>query len=176
VLLQMEEHVNNYKMKKMKKNIIVLIFIMLIISCKEDKNILKGEILLKGIDIANLYHFPDSITNKIIKKLDSIESLKNKKIKINDSSNDYFFKLKKYNLLKSPYVYVYTGPRDNDFKVVFLDSKEYEKIKKFDYNYLIQNHKKVNLELKIKKIEGYILYSNKIIYFHEENGYSRTYK
>lgn len=58
---------------------------------------------------------------------------------------------------------------NGETKQIFLNKREYEKIKNFTLDYLLTNHKKVTLELELKRKDS-ILYSDAIISIQESEG------
>jgi radical SAM superfamily enzyme YgiQ (UPF0313 family) len=153
----------------MKKFLVILISLFLF-SCNSKTKIIKGDLYFKIIDLTS----PEGISEEQAKKLeiiiDSSNSSKNKNLE-DQSIIEYFKVIKKHNLLRSPYIKLKLG--EKDFKTIFLNKKEYKKLKKYTLDYLSKNHTKLEVELKIQEIEKDIFYSDKIINLKEVIG--KTY-
>ena len=80
---------------------------------------------------------------------------------------DYYKKVIKHDLLKNPYLQLET---EEGIKKVYLNSKEYEKIKDFKLLELQEKSKKVTIELNAKELEKDLFYSEEIILIQEVDG------
>ena len=73
----------------------------------------------------------------------------------------------KHDLLKNPYLQLET---EDGVKKVYLNSKEYEKIKHLKLSDLQEKSKKVTIELNAKELEKDLFYSEDIISIQEVDG------
>lgn len=80
---------------------------------------------------------------------------------------DYYKNVIKHDLLKNPYLQLET---EDGVKKVYLNSKEYDKIKNFKLSDLQEKSKKVTIELNAKELEKDLFYSEEIISIQEVDG------
>lgn len=148
--------------KNMKTKILILFMLSIVsFSCKKEI-LIKGNLYFKLINLTS----PSGLTNeqalnieKIINSMPSDE--KNKELV------DYYKKVIKHNLLKNPYLQLET---EDGIKKVYLNSKEYEKIKHLKLSDLQEKSKKVTIELNAKELEKDLFYSEDIISIQEVDG------
>ncbi len=155
----------------MLKNLLLLLTVLIVISCQDTIEKGKGELCFKLINFMSTDGFPEEQALLIEKSLDSLK-------KTNTVSSDklmiYFSKLSENKLLRLPNIKVKFG--DSDIKTIFLDLKQFEKIKKYSLTYLNKNHKKLELELEFKKLETDIYFSDKILTLKEVEGVTQSSK
>ena len=134
---------------------------ILLFSCKQSEN-LKGNLYFKLINLTSPSGLKDEQALHIEKMINSMSSdEKNKELV------DYYKKVIKHDLLKNPYLQLET---EEGIKKVYLNSKEYEKIKDFKLLELQEKSKKVTIELNAKELEKDLFYSEEIILIQEVDG------
>lgn len=130
-------------------------------SCTREIQI-KGDLYFKLINLTS----PSGLTNEealnIEKIINSMDSDKKNKEFI-----DYYKNVIKHDLLKNPYLQLET---EDGIKKVYLNSKEYDKIKNFKLSDLQKKSKKVTIELNAKELEKDLFYSENIISIKEVDG------
>ena len=130
-------------------------------SCKQSES-LKGNLYFKLINLTLPSGLTDEQALHIEKMINSMSSdEKNKELV------DYYKKVIKHDLLKNPYLQLET---EEGIKKVYLNSKEYEKIKDFKLLELQEKSKKVTIELNAKELEKDLFYSEEIILIQEVDG------
>ena len=144
----------------MRSTLLFLISILLF-SCKQSEN-LKGNLYFKLINLTSPSGLTDEQALHVEKMINSMSSdEKNKELV------DYYKKVIKHDLLKNPYLQLET---EEGIKKVYLNSKEYEKIKDFKLLELQEKSKKVTIELNAKELEKDLFYSEEIILIQEVDG------
>ena len=134
---------------------------ILLFSCKQSEN-LKGNLYFKLINLTSPSGLTDEQALHVEKMINSMSSdEKNKELV------DYYKKVIKHDLLKNPYLQLET---EEGIKKVYLNSKEYEKIKDFKLLELQEKSKKVIIELNAKELENDLFYSEEIILIQEVDG------
>ena len=134
---------------------------ILLFSCKQSEN-LKGNLYFKLINLTLPSGLTDEQALHIEQMINSMSSdEKNKELV------DYYKKVIKHDLLKNPYLQLET---EEGIKKVYLNSKEYEKIKDFKLLELQEKSKKVIIELNAKELENDLFYSEEIILIQEVDG------
>ncbi len=134
---------------------------ILLFSCKQSEN-LKGNLYFKLINLTSPSGLTDEQALHVEKMINSMSSdEKNKELV------DYYKKVIKHDLLKNPYLQLET---EEGIKKVYLNSKEYEKIKDFKLLELQEKSKKVTIELNAKELEKDLFYSEEIILIQEVDG------
>lgn len=144
----------------MRSSLLFLIAILLF-SCKRSES-LKGDLYFKLIDLTS----PSGITNKEALNIENIINSMSSEEK-NKELVDYYKKVIKHDLLKNPYLQLET---EDGIKKVYLNSKEYDKIKRFKLSELQEKSKKVTIELNAKELEKDLFYSEEIILIQEVDG------
>ncbi len=159
MLLQTLELVIN---KNMKTKILILFMLSIVsFSCKKEV-IIKGDLYFKLINLTSPVGLTDEQALNIEKTINSIAlDEKNKELV------DYYKNVIKHNLLKNPYLQLET---EVGIKKVYLNSKEYDKIKNFKLSDLQNKSKKVVVELKANEIEKDLFYSEEIVSIQEVEG------
>lgn len=144
------------------KKIILIFSITFLISCNSKKETIKGDLYFKLVNIISSEGMSDQEVEQLKQTLHNLE---------NDTEEKelftYFKKLDDQKLLGLPHIMLKES--DGEPKQIFISKKEYEKIKKFTFDYLKTNHKKVTLELELKSRDG-IFYSDNIIDIKESDG------
>lgn len=159
MLPQILELVTN---KNMKTKVLILFILSLFsFSCKKE-NIIKGDLYFKLIDLTSPSGLTDEQALNIEKIINSIDSDEKNKEFI-----DYYKNVIKHDLLKNPYLQLETK---DGIKKVYLNSKEYDKIKHFKLSDLQEKSKKVTIELNAKELEKDLFYSEEIFSIQEVEG------
>lgn len=106
---------------------------------------IKGELHFKLFSLGSYYEIPDSIIQKFESMIDSLKGLEN--ISAQDLQLIEMVEvLKENDLINKPFFHLKVD--SNQIVTVYLNEKEYEKVKKFDRQDLINENKKVNISLK----------------------------
>ena len=134
---------------------------ILLFSCKQSEN-LKGNLYFKLINLTS----PSGLTDEQALNIENIINSMSSDEK-NKELVDYYKKVIKHDLLKNPYLQLET---EEGIKKVYLNSKEYEKIKDFKLLELQEKSKKVTIELNAKELEKDLFYSEEIILIQEVDG------
>lgn len=137
-----------------------LSIVIILLACNENSQNIKGYLYIKLIDFPSFYDTSDANFKEFKKTIDKIryqESIS----KNEQDLVDYYYKLEKLNLLKTPFIKIKT--KENNIKKIFLNPREYEKVKKFTWGDLTSKKKKVSLELKIIELDSSLYYSDEII-------------
>ena len=142
----------------MKNVTLILIIGLLVLSCSKNNKEFEGELYFKLIDIGNFYGADEKTIENLETSFDSIRRSKTA------GKNELEFiriidKLKANNLLKSPWINLKT---ETEFIKIFLTESEYEKLKPFDRNTLITDHKKVRLKIEVIELDSGIYFSDRI--------------
>lgn len=145
------------------KNILIALFFLLF-SCKE-KNTISGDLAFKLVNFTPQKGFEKKEAQKIVKYIDSIERNPNSN---KDSIFLYLKTLKDNNLLECPQIKLKLK-NDSTFKTVFMTKNEFQKIEKYDLNYL-KSDKKIELVLQVSKIADEIYYCDEILSINETSG------
>ena len=128
------------------KKFILLFIALFFISCSPKDRIMEGDLAFKSVEVFNYYKLDQKNINKREKILDSIRQIKN------PSSNDLhilesFDNLKKYKVIKSPWVRV----KFNDsVRIVYFEESVYKLLKPYVSHDLVDNNKKVTLKMNIE--------------------------
>lgn len=136
-----------------------IVLLLIVFSCSKKSEVLEGDLSFKLIEFVSFYGKKDFDIKNFEKQIDSLRFSKN------TSKQDLEFieaidKLKKNNLLQSPWFYLKT--KDSIIKI-FLSENDYDKIKKFSKDDLIKANKKVKLKLDLELKDKEIYVCNKII-------------
>ena len=142
------------------KNLIYFIIISCLLSCNSKHEKIKGDLFFKLVNISS----PSGMSPEEISKIENM--LENVK-KSDDELIAYLKNLKSNNVLGNPYLQLKIG---DDIKTVFITHKEFQKISTYTLKDLQQQNKKVEIELKVKKLEKGIFFSNEIISIKEVDG------
>ncbi|MCW1146698.1 hypothetical protein [Flavobacterium lacisediminis] len=143
------------------RNSLLFLIAILLFSCKESEN-LKGDLYFKLIDLTSPSGLTDNQALNIEKIINSMDTDEKNKEFI-----DYYKNVIKHDLLKNPYLQLET---EDGIKKVYLNSKEYNKIKHFKLSELQEKSKKVTIELNAKELEKDLFYSEEIISIKEVDG------
>ncbi len=149
----------------MRSSLLFLIAILLF-SCKQSES-LKGDLYFKLIDLTSPIGLTDEQALNVEKWIDSMDLDYVKLSEGNKKLVDYYKNVIKHNLLKNPYLQLET---EDGIKKVYLNSKEYDKIKDFKLLDLKEKSKKVIIELNAKELENDLFYSEEIILIQEVDG------
>jgi len=126
---------------------------------------IEGELYFKLIEFGSFYGVEDSIIQKFQMELDKIDS---------DSSStdqfisDYYKILNANDLIKTPHFKVIID--SIQILQVFIDEKQYRKLKNYNHWILEKENKKVLLKLQGKMINEYIFKCNKILELQKVEG------
>ena len=143
------------------KSTLLFFLTILLFSCKQSEN-LKGNLYFKLINLTS----PSGLTDEQALNIENIINSMSSDEK-NKELVDYYKKVIKHDLLKNPYLQLET---EEGIKKVYLNSKEYEKIKDFKLLELQEKSKKVIIELNAKELENDLFYSEEIILIQEVDG------
>jgi len=143
------------------KSTLLFFLTILLFSCKQSEN-LKGNLYFKLINLTS----PSGLTDEQALNIENIINSMSSDEK-NKELVDYYKKVIKHNLLKNPYLQLET---EDGVKKVYLNSKEYEKIKHLKLSDLQEKSKKVTIELNAKELEKDLFYSEDIISIQEVDG------
>ncbi|TAF11944.1 MAG: hypothetical protein EAZ75_03025 [Flavobacteriia bacterium] len=149
----------------MRSSLLFLIAILLF-SCQQSES-LKGDLYFKLIDLTSPIGLTDEQALNVEKWIDSMDLDYVKLSEGNKKLVDYYKNVIKHNLLKNPYLQLET---EDGIKKVYLNSKEYEKIKHLKLSDLQEKSKKVTIELNAKELEKDLFYSEDIISIQEVDG------
>ena len=139
-----------------------ILLITLLISCKEIKyQKIKADLTFQSISFANAYGANDKQYLKLTKDIENVLNGSKNSDKETLKLYKHFSKLKKHNLLKSPYIFL-SLERDSVI-TVFLSEKEYQKVKNIKHIDLLKKNKKVIIELDLEEKDSSVYYSNNII-------------
>ena len=155
-------------MKKIK----LFFFVFIFISCSQKEKIIEGDLAFKSVDISNYYGLDQKSIDKFEKELDSMRQIKN------PSANDvsvlnYFDALKKYNVIKSPWIRLKIK---DSIRKVYLKENDFKKLKNYNSNDLILNNKNVALKMNIETRGNKIYYCKELISVKEVYGETYTSK
>ena len=143
------------------KSTLLFFLTILLFSCKQSEN-LKGNLYFKLINLTS----PSGLTDEQALNIENIINSMSSDEK-NKELVDYYKKAIKHDLLKNPYLQLET---EDGVKKVYLNSKEYEKIKHLKLSDLQEKSKKVTIELNAKELEKDLFYSEDIISIQEVDG------
>ena len=143
------------------KSTLLFFLTILLFSCKQSEN-LKGNLYFKLINLTS----PSGLTDEQALNIENIINSMSSDEK-NKELVDYYKKVIKHDLLKNPYLQLET---EGGIKKVYLNSKEYDKIKHFELSYLQEKSKKVVVELNANELEKDLFYSEEIISIQEVDG------
>src|SRR5690554_4475537 len=150
----------------MKKLILLLITIFILISCNSNTEIISGDLYFKQVDWLNYYRENDSNKQEIQELFQAIKANSSLSITEEKMVNQYG-KLEKLNLLDTPYIRIKT---EKDVKVVFMTEKDFEKVREYNLQDLLETNQKVNLKLEVEKVDADFFMCKKIIEFHKVSG------
>ena len=165
----------------MKKiNILIGLCLLIVVSCqtkidnKNDQSVesqeIEGELYFKLIRMGSFYDVPDSTINKFESMMDSLNSKEN--ISEQDQKLIETIKvLKENNLIKKPSFQLKID--SVQIVTVYVSEDEYEKVKQFDRQKLINENKKVDISLKGQIIEEGIIDCYEILSTEKVDG--KTY-
>ena len=138
------------------KNLFFIIITFILLSCvstKEEtqRQVIKGDLYYKWLNLVNFYNVPDSIYQKFQTHLDTVgmEGLK----KEDQKAFDHISFLTKNNLLKTPFIYIKSIDTAIGVSTIFIDSTLYRPLTTLNYKELIKNEEKVYLELEVKALK-----------------------
>lgn len=136
------------------KRLLNLLLILSIFSC-EQKETTKADLSFKLISWGSFYGVEPEQIEKFEKNFDRIRKNPNAK-KQDKELNDFFLRLKDNGLFTSPYINLRIG--NDSTLVVYLSESEYNKVKDFNHNDLLQRNKKSGVRVRYnKKRRGHLL-------------------
>ena len=143
-----------------------LILSFFIIACNSKNETFEGDLFFKFVEFGSFYGADDSSIKTIEMKMDSIRLNKNA------SEEDlkviaFINKLKKNNLLKSPWINLKV--KDSVIKV-YLNQTDYQKLEKYKYKDLKRRNKKIKLKLDVELKDSELYFCNKILSMEEVDG------
>ena len=147
-------------------------FIFILISCSRKEKTIEGDIAFKTVDFSNYYGLNQNRIDKFDIIIDSMRKIKNPS---NDDLSfiNYMDNLKKYNLIKSPYIRLKTK---DSIILVYLKDNDFEKVKNYNSNDLILKNKKIALKMNIEIRGDKIYYCRELISVKEIEGETYTNK
>ncbi len=138
-------------------------------SCKsfnQNNQFIEGHLYYSWLRIGSFYNQPDSIIKKVTAYADTVN------YKLLDSNDLRFFKmyktLKAQNLLYSPYVDLMLN--DNSIIKIYLSDKDYEKIKIYRWQELIDTKKKIKIKAAVKDLGTGMVFCTNLMSINEVNG------
>ena len=150
----------------MKKKGLLLIIAIIVISCSSGTETINGDLYFKRIDFVNYYDANDSEKENIKNLIKSIRQNNSKTIE-EEKLIKHFDILESLNLLESPYIRIKT---DKEVKLVFMNKENFEKVKDFKLQNLLENNKKVNLKLEVERKDSGVFLCKKIVEIQEISG------
>lgn len=150
----------------MSKLFLLLITIFILVSCNSNTEIISGDLYFKQVDWLNYYGANDGNKQEVqeliraLKENNSLSVTEEKIVKQHD-------KLEKLNLLESPYVRIKT---EKDVKVVFMTEDDFEKVKEYRLQDLLESNQKVSLKLEVEKVDADFFMCKKIIQLLKVSG------
>ena len=128
-----------------------------------EREIIEGDLAFKSVDFFNYYNLDQKRIDKWEKVLDSMRQIKN------PSTNDvsvlnYFDALKKYNVIKFPWIRIKIK---DSIRKVYLKENDFEKLKNYNSNDLILNNRKVVLKMNIERRGDKFYYCKELIFVKE---------
>jgi hypothetical protein len=150
----------------MKKLILLLITIFILISCNSNTEIISGDLYFKQVDWLNYYRENDSNKQEIQELFQAIKANSSLSITEEKMVNQYG-KLEKLNLLDTPYIRIKT---EKDVKVVFMTEEDFEKVREYNLQDLLETNQKVNLKLEVEEVDTDFFMCKQIIEFYKVSG------
>jgi len=150
----------------MSKLFLLLITIFILVSCNSNTEIISGDLYFKQVDWLNYYGANDGDKQEVqeliraLKENNSLRVTEEKIVKQHD-------KLEKLNLLESPYVRIKT---EKDVKVVFMTEEDFEKVREYNLQDLLETNQKVNLKLEVEEVDTDFFMCKQIIEFYKVSG------
>jgi len=152
------------------KNTILGLCLLLVASCQlqpKDKidqasasQEIQGELYFKFISLGSFHDFPDSSISKLESMIDSLSREKN--LSEQDQKLLRTINILKDNkLIRKPYFQLKID--STRFLTVYVSEEEYEKVKQFDRQELINENKKIDISLKGRIIEEGIVDCSEIL-------------
>jgi|SaaInlV_125m_DNA_1040241.scaffolds.fasta_scaffold78530_2 hypothetical protein len=147
------------------KNLFYIIIASILFSCasiKEDtkRQVIKGDLYYKWLNLVNFYNIPDSIYQKFQSHLDTtgLDGLKKEDPK---AFKQVSFLIQN-NLLKTPFIHLITNDTTIGVATIFIDSTLYQPLTKFNYKELIKNKEKIQLEIEVQELKPKVFKTIKI--------------
>jgi hypothetical protein len=138
------------------KNLFYLVIISsVLLSCvsskeKNEYQVIKGDLFYKWLNLVNFYNVPDSVYQKFQYHINTI-GMKGLKKEDKKAFEQISF-LNQNNLLKTPFVHIKSNDTAIGIVTIFIDSTLYQPLTKFNYNELIKNKEKVQLEFEVRNL------------------------
>lgn len=127
------------------------------------------ELTFESVSFTFFYGATEAQFKDLIKETDSI--LRHHPKHSSYTLYTYIKKLEEKKLLRKPYILAYD---ENDTKIIiYLNQKEYEKVRKFSYKDLYNEGKKVILKLNLIQKDTHLFYSDQIIDITKVKGNSK---
>src|SRR5690606_22525953 len=150
----------------MKKLILLLITIFILISCNSNTEIISGDLYFKQVDWLNYYRENDSNKQEIQELFQAIKANSSLSITEEKMVNQYG-KLEKLNLLDAPYVRIKT---EKDVKLVFMLEEDFEKVKEYKLQDLLETNQKVSLKIEVEEVSSDVFLCKKIVELQKVSG------
>lgn len=133
------------------KRICVFIVLLLLVACtsqQEGADVTTGDLFFSTVRLGSYYNFPDSFRVHVERRLDTTD--------LEDASGtdklfyEMFNALKKENMLYKPFVDLHMG--EHSYAKLYLDSADYDRVKKYKWTDLRNNGKKVAVKARTRQI------------------------
>lgn len=151
----------------MKKSILLLLTtIFILVSCNLNTEIISGDLYFKQVDWLNYYGANDGNKQEVqeliraLKENNSLSVTEEKIVKQHD-------KLEKLNLLDAPYVRIKT---EKDVKLVFMLEEDFEKVKEYKLQDLLETNQKVSLKIEVEEVSSDVFLCKKIVELQKVSG------
>lgn len=142
---------DDIKIRFIKSSQIILLFILFgwTNAKSQDIEIVKGDLYFAVIDFMRYFDAPDSILqrNYVSTKARLQQSIEDGK----PSIEKYFCEIFEKGIIKNPYILIIDP--DNSIKQIMVSKSDFEKLTIFKCWELIDSKEKVEIEVKIKKLE-----------------------
>ncbi len=148
-------------MKNYRFRSYIVLVMMLVVSCQSslypdqihEPVVIEGELVFKLITLPNLYGVPASVASEFMQTTEDEQGPEETSLG-SRSFAVHFRTLEGSGLLHKPYFQLRT--KDKETFTVYVDDKEYEKVKGFKYADLRRSREKVELTLKGLFVDGVV--------------------
>lgn len=154
-----------------KKTLFLFLFVACT-SCTQRSKIVEGDLCFKLVSFGSFYGKKDFNPQALEKELDRF-SLRKRVSQQDIKSLTFLRQLQKYGLLQSPWIRVKTK---DAVLTLYLSERDYNKLKKYHYQDLLDRHKKIQLKLDTAVKGVNLYYCNRIIAWQEVNGTTEVEK
>jgi len=154
--------------------LILILLYSLSVSCQTKNEIINADLTFRSISFMSAYGASEEEYKDLMQEIDKALNNESNRNEEEIKLLKYFDKLRKFNLLKKPYIFLLL--KDNSIITVYLSEKEYEKVKGIKHVDLFEEGKKVVVELELQRIDKDIYFSNNIIKVEKIEGRSHSDK